>query len=425
MQIMQGRLIRVFWSVIILTSSNTWCQSQLTYYKDIEPIISKNCQSCHSPNQSAPFNLLTYEEVKKRGSFIASVTKSKYMPPWKADSEFQQYAFERRLSAEEIEKIQEWVRSGMNKGKPSKHVKVVKDSIVAADITLEVASPFIVPINNKDDYRFFSLPTNLKKDVYLSSIEFVPGNARVVHHSRVMTDTTANTRSIDGLSADNPQIRNFDKYPPLDRFFYGWVPGNDRFNFPEGTGKKLYKNTDFILNIHYSPNSKNNTTDQSKIKLYFSKQPVKREVLSLTIEENAISNPPFVLKANTKPTFYASLGPIPYDISVIAVLPHMHYLGKTFKAFAVTPDGDAINLIKIDDWDFRWQSTYQFKKLLIIPKNSVLLIEAVYNNTEQNPENQFSPPQDITYGWGSKNEMMNLVLYYVRYESGDENKSAY
>lgn len=408
-----------------MVSAECRSQQKITYYKDVEPIISKNCSSCHRPNQSAPFDLLTYDDVRQRGKFIASVTKSRYMPPWKADPTFQEYAFEKRLTPEEILIIQKWVDSGMSKGKSSTVQVTSQHTNLEADTAISMGKPFSIGANNKDDYRFFSLPTNLPEDAFLTSIEFQPGNPQAVHHSRLMTDTTGNTRSIDGLSAEDPKIRYFDQHPPLDRFFYGWVPGNDRFNFPEGTGKKIFKNTDFILNIHYSPNSKPNTTDQSTVKLYFAKKPVQREVYSVTIEENAISNPPFLLKASTKPTYYARLGPIPYDISLIAALPHMHYLGKSFKAFAITPDGDAVNLIKIDDWDFRWQNTYQFKKMLRVPKGSVFIIEATYDNTSDNPDNQFSPPQDIGYGWGSKSEMMNLILYYVMYEIGDENKPAY
>ena len=103
-------------------------------------------------------------------------------------------------------------------------------------------------------------------------------------------------------------------------------------------------------------------------------------------------------------------------------MPHMHLLGKSIKAFAITPENDVINLIKIDKWDFNWQMTYQFKKLLKIPANSLLLVEATYNNTTANPANPNYPAQDVGYGWGTKDEMLNLVMYYVPYQSNDENR---
>jgi len=228
-------------------------------------------------------------------------------------------------------------------------------------------------------------------------------------------------RNIDGLSANDPRINEFEKYPPIDKFLYGWVPGNFPISFPKGTGKKIHHNTDIILNIHYAPTSKENQTDQSTINFYFAKDSVEREVYSLAIAEDNISNPPFLIKANEKKTFYSSFGPIPIDISAIAVLPHMHYLGKTFRAYAISPDGDAIPLIKINDWDFKWQDTYQFKKLLHIPKGSVILMEATFDNTSNNPANPTTPPKDVTYGWNTTSEMMDLVIYYLVHKKDDEN----
>src|SRR5690606_19058719 len=146
---------------------------------------------------------------------------------------------------------------------------------------------YTVNDNGKDDYRFFSIPTHLSEDTYLEAIEFIPGNKRLVHHSRIMTDTTHMVRGIDGISANDSAIWQFNKYPPLDRFLYGWVPGNFPIFFPEGTAKKIHKNADLILNIHYAPSSVREA-DQSVINFYVAKQPVKKEVKTITITEEHI-----------------------------------------------------------------------------------------------------------------------------------------
>jgi hypothetical protein len=393
-----------------------------TYHENIEPVIIKNCVPCHQPGQAGPFNLLTYEDVVKKGEFIGHVTKTRYMPPWKADRGFQQYRNERFLSEQEITMIQQWIAAGMPKGKPTKKTTtpLSPQKPASPDLSLKVKTPYTIPSNNVDDFRFFNLSTNLAKDQYIKKIEFIPGNTRLAHHSRLMTDTTNKVRSIDGMSANDPRISEFEKYPPVDKFLYGWVPGNFAIEFPKGTGKKIYKNSDIIANIHYSPNSRTDQTDQSTVNFYFAKDSVYREVLSLAIAEENITNPPFVIEANEKKTFYSNYGPIPVDISAIAILPHMHYLGKTFKAFAITPDGDVVMLVKIDDWDFNWQETYQFSKFLKIPKGSNIYVEASFDNTESNLANPSRPPKTITYGWGTAQEMLDLVLYFVIYKQGDE-----
>ena len=365
---------------------------------------------------------MTYEDVASKGKFVGHVTKIKYMPPWKADQTFQSFKNERILSPEEISLIQQWVSTGMEKGKKKKKKKKLKineETITQQpDLTLSMNRAFQIPDKSIEEFRFFSIPTNLTQEVYLSGIDFVPGNKKQVHHSRIMADSTQKMRGIDGLSELDPAIQNFQRIPLADEFLYGWVPGNEGVKFPVGTGKKLNKGTDLILNVHYSPTSKSKE-DISKINLFFSKNPVEREVKTLNIRENDISNQPFFIPAESKPTFYISFR-IEKDISLISVLPHMHFLGESFRALAATPEGDAIPLIKIDDWDFNWQSTYMYKKLLKIPAGSIILVEAAYNNTSSNPANPNNPSKDTKYGWNSTDEMCNLIFYYVDYKEGDE-----
>lgn len=389
-------------------------------FDKIQPIIQNNCVSCHRPGGMGPFSLLTYEDVFSRGKFIAHVTSTKYMPPWKADPSFQSYKNERLLKPEEIQLIQNWVSSGMKKGKKkSKSITFSEETKkLEPDLTLSMTKTFSIPDKGVEEFRFFSIPTNLATDMHLSGVDFVPGNKKQVHHSRIMVDSTQLIRGIDGLSELDPKIKEFQKIPLADEFLYGWVPGNEGISFPAGTGKRIGKGSDLILNIHYSPTSKKQE-DLSKINLYFTKSPVEREVKTLTLRENDISNQPFLIPANSLKTFYVSYT-IEEDISLISIMPHMHFLGKSFQALAATPDGNAIPLIKIDSWDFNWQSTYVFKNLLKIPAGSIIIMQATYDNTAANPANPNNPVKEVGYGWNSTDEMCNLVIYYVDYRNGDE-----
>ncbi len=67
--------------------------------------------------------------------------------------------------------------------------------------------------------------------------------------------------------------------------------------------------------------------------------------------------------------------------------PHMHLIGKNYKAYALAPNGDTIKLVHIPEWDFRWQEIYRFKKPVRIPRGSVIHIEGTYDNTAGNPFN--------------------------------------
>ncbi len=410
----------------LLICSEGIAQKNITYYREVAPILQNNCVECHRKGGIGPFPLSTYEEVAKRAKFIGKVTQSRYMPPFRADRSFQQYANERGLSNEEISIIQAWVAQGAPEGKRSRHqpVLVGNDKVQTTPpgefLEFDMTRPYEVKGNAKEDFRYFNIPTNLEKDVYIKAIEFKVGNRKVLHHSRIMTDTTRTMRGIDGMREDDPRVREFQKTPLEEEFLYGWVPGNDRIDFPPGTAKRIRAGTDLLLNVHYAP-SPIDEKDQSGVRFYLTDSAsVDREIRTLTLTENDITNQPFVLPAETKPTFYMSYGPTQQNISLISVLPHMHFLGKSFRAFAITADGELIPFVKIDEWDYNWQMTYQFKELLYLPKGSTIIAEATYDNTSQNPENPSQPAREITYGWDSTSEMMNLVLYYVPAKDGDK-----
>ena len=84
-------------------------QGTLTFSKDIAPILFHHCAPCHRPGQSAPFNLLSYADVKKRAELIAEVTEKRYMPPWLPEHGYGDFADERRLGEDEIGSIKQWV----------------------------------------------------------------------------------------------------------------------------------------------------------------------------------------------------------------------------------------------------------------------------------------------------------------------------
>lgn len=409
-------------------STSVLAQTKLTYYEHIQPIIAKHCVVCHRPGGVGPFHLMTYEDVAKRSKFVAKVTDIKYMPPFPADKSFQHYANERGLKEEEIALIQQWVAQGSVEGKKGRISSTqftvgTKDARPPInqkpDLTLKMQNAFTVPNTGVEEFRYFHVPTGLTEDVMVEAIEFLPGNRKVVHHSRVMVDTSGRMEGLEGMHGADPKLAEFQRIPMADEFLYGWVPGNDRIQFPQGVAKKIKANSNLILYLHYSP-SATVQADQSEINLYFAKKPVEREIKSLILHEQHITNPPFLIRANEKSTFYMSTKPLPEDISAISILPHMHFLGKTFKAFAITPDGDLVPFIKIDNWDFNWQMTYQFETLLRVPKGSVILAEASYDNTAENLLNPFTPARDTTFGWNTTSEMMEMVIYYVSYQPGDE-----
>jgi hypothetical protein len=390
---------------------------KITFTEHIAPIIHQNCTPCHRSGEVGPFSLITYEDVAKRGKFIQKVTESRYMPPWRADHNFADFKEVRKLTIGQISLIRLWVQDGMPKG-PNINVQIpdfqtgtqLKEK---PDLSLKLNKPFKIPTNNKEEYYLFSLPTNLKENKLIKAIEFRAGNKRLVHHSRISIDTTQIMRITDGKSIDDSTIAAYGKIKMKDEFWSGWVPGNNPIVYPEGVAKQLSAQSDLLVNIHYAPNLLTNELDSSSVNLYFAKEPIRFDLKTFILFEKDITNQPFGIPADTVITFYAKSVELPYEITMLSVQPHMHLLGKSLRSFAITPGGDLIPLIKISNWDFDWQMTYQYKEEQKIPMGSIIYAEITYDNTSKNPRNSFSPPQKISAGWNSTQEMFNLIFQYI------------
>jgi hypothetical protein len=125
---------------------------------------------------------------------------------------------------------------------------------------------------------------------------------------------------------------------------------------------------------------------------------------------------------------YPSLYNIPYpgattpaDYSLFAVDPHMHLVGRQMTSFGVTPTNDTIPFERVLNWQYHWQAYYFFHNLLKLPGGSVIHGTATYDNTTNNPDNPFNPPQTIMAGENTTNEMMLIAFMMLNYEPGDEN----
>jgi hypothetical protein len=401
---------------IVFVTINSFAQN-ITFTEHIAPIIHQKCTPCHRVGEAAPFGLQTYEDVANRAEFIKQVIQKRYMPPFRADEGFGEFKNDRRLTQNEIDLITKWVDGGAIKGKGKVLQMADYQEFTQLgqqpDLVLRMNQSFKTKQLDKEEFMLFSMPTNLPKKTAIKAIEFRAGNRKLVHHARISVDTTHLMRVTDGKSINDSSIAAYSKIKMKEEFWYGWLPGNNPIIYPDGFAKLLPAEADLLVNIHYSPSPKFDT-DSSIINLYFAKEPIQKEVQTFILEENDITNPPFVLYPNQKKSFYARSMAIPYDILLISVLPHLHVFGKSIRTFAITPVGEVIPLLKISDWDFDWQMTYEFKDLVKIPKGSIIYAEASYDNTLENPKNPFNPPKEIGYGWSTNSEMMNVIFQFVK-----------
>src|SRR5215208_613101 len=134
---------------------------QVTFYEHVAPIVWKNCATCHRKGEVGPFELLTYEQVKKHASQMAKVTASRFMPPWLPEKGFGDFADERRLSDEEIELIAQWVKGGCIEGKAAQaELPQFVDGwqLGKPDLVAQMPGTYVLPADGKDVYRNFVVP---------------------------------------------------------------------------------------------------------------------------------------------------------------------------------------------------------------------------------------------------------------------------
>ncbi len=377
-----------------------------TFTKDIAPVILKECAGCHRPGEVGPFSLLSYEDVSKRATFVKEVVQKRQMPPWKAKPDYGTFQDEHRLTDEQVALIARWVDDGCEEGDvkdlPPKPAFTQGWQLGEPDLVLKMGEVFEVPAAGSDVFRCFVIPTGLTGDKAISAIEFRPGNAKVVHHALFFLDSRGQARERDAKDP-GPGYPGFGGPGILPTgMLGGWAPGTGLKPLPAGIGRLLPKNSDLVLQVHYHPSGKPET-DQSSVGLHFAPTSVEntRILTAVALVDRKIDIPAGDADYRVTPREFT----LPVDVQAIGITPHMHWIGKEMKVWAVKPDGAQVPLIWIDDWDFNWQGNYLFAEPVALPKGTRLRLEARYDNSDKNPRNPSNPPQRVTHGEQTNDEM--------------------
>ena len=388
------------------------------YSEDIAPITYGKCLQCHYDGGIAPLALETYASVVSNAGMIQHVTSNGEMPPWPADTLFQNYAYENTLSINEITTIIDWITNGAPLGDtsllPPMPIFGNLPQQGIPDLELQMPTYASTATSSSDDYVCFSIPTGLVQNRRIKAIEVIPGNLQTVHHVLVSIDPFPNSSIVTTANCMGPQ----------GDMLYSYVPGALPLNYPETTnnsfGVELPANSSVSFAMHY-PEGSLGQLDSTKVRFYFYPQSsVIREISYDFLINEGLSGTPFYLHPNQITEIAGSFGPTTQDYSFMSVFPHMHLLGKDMVIYAVTPLNDTVNLIKINNWDFEWQPTYFFERFLKIPAGSIIYANGSYDNTISLSNTN---PVGVYSGLNTQDEMFIGGFQYLPYQLGDENIS--
>jgi peroxiredoxin len=367
-------------------------KGEVTYNRDVTPILRKHCIECHHPGTAAPFSLLSYDSAFSWSEMIGEVVTLRRMPPWHADPRFGQFANERRLSPEEIETLATWVADGAPRGEPvdAPPPPTFTDGwrIGTPDAIFRLPEEVTIPAKGKVDYRYFRTKTNFKQDVWVQAVEARPGNKAAVHHIVVGYIDT--------------------RVPPAAQalvWLGSYTPGGDPVIFTEGLARTIPAGADLAWEVHYVTTGKEEK-DRSELGLVFAKTPPKHEVLMHGISNTKLRLPPGA--ANHR---VVAEVPVGRDSVLLSFFPHMHLRGKDFDYEVIYPGGRRQVILFVPQYDFNWQLTYRLREPLRVPRGSKIRCIAHYDNSAENPANP-DPKKEVRWGRDSTDEMMIGYLDY-------------
>ncbi len=309
--------------------------------------------------------------------------------------------------------IEQWLEEGSREGnrvdapRPPKPAPEWPDG--TPDAILQPSKGWTVPAEGADVYRCFVVPTNFNEDRYVRLASIAAGCPRAVHHVVLYVDVSGAARKLDAAEP-GPGFTVFGAlgFDPIGQLGV-WGPGLRGRPLPDGVGYFLPKGADVVLQIHYQPTGKEEF-DQSRVALYFCNKPVAKRLRYMPI---AVPSERLRIPAGESRAVFWAEQQMPGDITVVQIIPHMHLIGRELAAAAILPGGSTIPIVRVSNWDFRWQNSYSLKTPLRLTEGTRVRLEALFDNSTANPRNPNQPPKWVGFGKRTVDEMCLLYLFYT------------
>ena len=375
----------------------------VTFAADVAPIIRSHCVSCHRPDGDAPFSLLTFDDVRRRASMIAAVTKRRYMPPWKPVPGFGEFHGSRRMTDAEIATIERWVKSGMAEGIGT--VRLKPDAPLSApepDLVIELPT-YTLRADGPDVFRNFVVPVPGTARI-VRGLQFRPRN-RAVHHANIRIDATTASRQLDEADPEpgyEGVIARSADFP--DGQFLGWTPGQMAPLPSDDTAWRLAAGSDLVVQLHLRPTGAVEHIAPI-VGIYFGDREPAVTPTMIRLGRQDLDIPAGAASHTVTDTFV-----LPVAVEALAIQAHAHYRARSVEATATLPDGSQRPLLRIDDWDINWQDRYRYQRPVPLPAGTRITSTYVFDNSIGNPRNPDRPPARSRWGWRSSDEMADVWL---------------
>ena len=370
--------------------ANEQSHAQISYSKDIAPLLQEKCSVCHTEGGLGPWAMSDYNMVLGFSPMIREVIRTKRMPPWHADPHVGVWKNDISLTAEQAQMLVHWIEAGSPRGEGPDPLAETKTAVVEwplgePDLILDIPE-YTVPVSGVVDYQFPSVTNPLDKGVWIKAASVVPGDREVVHH--ILAGT------IDADASE--QRRNSGVF---DNYLIGYAPGNESHTFPSDTGVYVPPGGEFQFQMHYTPVGRE-TVDRSKIGLYFHEQQPEN-----FYRQSVVVDPTIEIEANAARHEEVAYYLFEQPVLLHDLIPHAHYRGVASKFEVVHPNGHKETILSVPNYDFNWQRTYEFVEPRRLEAGTRLVHTTWYDNSAANPRNP-DPNRTVPWGLQSWDEML-------------------
>ncbi len=372
----------------------------VSYTQDIVPILERNCVSCHRDGAIAPWSMSSHTMVRGWSPMMREVVMTRRMPPGQIDHHvgktFQNVA---GLTTREKQQLIHWIDQGAPQDGAADPLQALtfndpKFALGEPDIVLDVP-PQKIPATGVIDYRYIPVELNLDRDVWISGMEFVPGDRQVLHHVIAYLSSPADKSAAKEAEDQGENLG-------------GFAPGRQPDAFADNSGRLIPAGANLLLQMHYTTSGKE-TVDATQVGLFLHDEPP-----AYVMSGGVAGQRRFIIPPGAKEHKLRGEQLIEKDAYLYQMTPHMHFRGKYMSYTAEYPDGSSELLLSVPKYDFNWQFSYRLQEPLFLPAGSKLIAQGAMDNSDRNPGNP-DPTRPVFFGLQTMHEMF-FGFTTLRYE---------